>query len=465
MIGNMQSIESPSMVLQGSYNIKMPPKRDSGKNAVGCFIDLFAGCGGLSLGLMQAGWKGLFAVERDSIAFETLAFNFIDNDRLLPYSYEWPEWLKKAPVEISQFINEHSEQLSKMRGKVDLIAGGPPCQGFSMAGKRKSNDPRNVLFKHYVELVKLIQPRFLVLENVKGISMAFRKQQHDIVNSVTGQTEIPFSEQIKLNLEAEGYEVFTKLIRAMDVGVPQFRPRFIILAIRRDLLSKRSDFNPFQDFETQRRSFLNSKGLPTEHPITVGQAISDLETTGSKLIDCKDSPGFKQITYAHPVTVYQKLLHGEMNGTAPNSLRLANHRNDTKKRFNQILSTCRKGVQISASDRERFGMKKRCLVLLDHDQPSHTLTTLPDDFVHYSEPRILTVREYARLQSFPDWYEFRGKYTTGGQMRLKECPRYTQAGNAVPPFLAEFIGEILKPLSSELTMNPNPVKVRRRKSK
>lgn len=99
---------------------------------------------------------------------------------------------------------------------------------------------------------------------------------------------------------------------------------------------------------------------------------------------------------------------------------------------------------------ERFGLKKHCVVPLDADRPSHTLTTLPDDFLHYSEPRILTVREYARLQSFPDWYEFRGKYATGGDQRLSECPRYTQAGNAVPPFLAEFVGLLLMDLNRQL---------------
>ena len=455
--------KSPIAASKESYQeiVQHTPEKGAGK--LGKFIDLFAGCGGLSLGLMLAGWKGLFAVERDSIAYATLAFNLIDGDSTCPLTYEWPDWLKKTPIEISQFINDHSEQLHKLRGEVEIIAGGPPCQGFSMAGKRKSNDPRNELFKHYVELVKIIQPRFLLLENVKGISVAFRKSIDD--HAPNRQASIPFSEQIKKSLQVEGYEVFTKLIRAMDVGVPQFRPRYIMLAVRSDLLSMKPDFDPFHDFEDQRRAFLKAKGLPLEPPVTVRQAISDLEMSGSKLIECIDSPGFKQITYTYPRTVYQRLMHGQMNGTAPNSLRLANHRDDTRKRFKQIISTCRQGVGMSASDRERFGMKKQCLVPLDGDQPSHTLTTLPDDFLHYSEPRILTVREYARLQSFPDWYEFRGKYTTGGERRLKECPRYTQAGNAVPPFLAEIIGNILKKLAHELRTDSTANSALRRNSR
>jgi DNA (cytosine-5)-methyltransferase 1 len=175
-----------------------------------------------------------------------------------------------------------------------------------------------------------------------------------------------------------------------------------------------------------------------------------LETDGRALVDCADSVGFKQIAYSAPRTVYQRLLHGSLNGTAPNSLRLAKHRDEIRERFAEILKTCRRGVQLSKKDRERLGISKHCTVPLDPSKPSHTLTTLPDDILHYSEPRILNVREYARLQSFPDWFEFKGKYTTGGDRRVRECPRYTQVGNAVPPFLAECLGKLLKRLKREL---------------
>jgi len=126
-----------------------------------------------------------------------------------------------------------------------------------------------------------------------------------------------------------------------------------------------------------------------------------------------------------------------------NSLRLVNHRPETIEKFKNILNICRKGVQLTQDDRARFDIRKKSIVPLAPDQPSHTLTTLPDDFLHYAEPRIHTVREHARLQSFPDWFNFLGKYTTGGNRRSKECPRYTQVGNAVPPFMAEAIGSAL----------------------
>jgi DNA (cytosine-5)-methyltransferase 1 len=150
----------------------------------------------------------------------------------------------------------------------------------------------------------------------------------------------------------------------------------------------------------------------------VREAISDLRLKGKKLIACDDpaSPsGFRQIAYIGPESRYQQLMHGSVRQQQMDSLRLPNHRPSTVERFRKILATCRKGVQLSDADRERLGIRKSAIAPLAPDRPSHTLTTLPDDLLHYAEPRIHTVREHARLQSFPDWFEFKGKYTTGGE--------------------------------------------------
>lgn len=417
------------------------------------FIDLFAGCGGLSLGLMQAGWRGLFAVEKDSHAFSTLKQNLIDGNS--KFRYHWPEWLPKSPHRIGAFINKYRQQLASLNGSVDLVAGGPPCQGFSMAGRRKKTDARNTMFRHYVDMVDLIRPKFLLLENVKGIDVAFANGNKDEGGKrKRGRPPKPFSQRIKESLEKIEYHVIPGLVRAVDFGVPQMRPRFIMFAVAREylagidvtLLRSEGGLNPFDILRQERGRFLRRKGLPIDKPVSVRDAISDLETMGKPLVDCVDSSGFRQALYREPLTHYQKLLHGSLNGTAPNSMRLANHRENTRERFQLILSTCRRGVSLSKADRERLGLKKQSTVPLDGDQPSHTLTTLPDDLLHYGEPRILTVREYGRLQSFPDWFEFRGNYTTGGARRVKQCPRYTQVGNAVPPFLAEALGVVLMAL-------------------
>jgi len=136
------------------------------------------------------------------------------------------------------------------------------------------------------------------------------------------------------------------------------------------------------------------------------------------------------------------------SNTAPNSLRLPRHDVSTVKQFKAIMDTCARGRSLSKADRERLGIRKHALTPLAAAKPAATVTTLPDDILHYSEPRILTARENARLQTFPDTFQFLGKYTTGGANRKFDCPRYTQIGNAVPPLFAEAVGRVLKRLAS-----------------
>lgn len=449
----------------------MRPMRGTGGNTVmgrrgraetqtrpsGTFIDLFAGCGGLSVGLMSAGWRGLFAVEQDSHAFSTLSHNLIDGHSNSPHRYAWPAWLPKEPFEIKAFLRKYRKRLVELRGSVDLVAGGPPCQGFSFAGRRRKDDPRNQLFQHYVATVRALQPRMLLMENVRGISVAFHNHQG------AGATPVqrPYSEHIAKSLQKNGYVVFTRLIRGTDGGVPQLRPRYILIGIRKDLMNGEACASPFHMLDEVRCRFLQDKKLPLTRPVTVHQALSDLESAGSQLIPCEDSPGFMQVRYRRPRTQYQRIMHGRLNGTAPNSLRLANHTKKTVTRFRTILNTCRRGVSLSSTDLGRFKLKKHCIVPLHPMRPSHTLTTLPDDILHYSEPRILTVREYARLQSFPDWFEFRGNYTTGGSRRRRQCPRYTQVGNAVPPFISELLGKLLARQQTFLQTTSGPHRARK----
>ena len=416
-------------------------------NLTGNFLDLFSGCGGLSLGLMKSGWTGILAIEQSQDASKTIKHNLLDkghHNEGQP-SFKWPMDIKMRPYEIADFKKEYWPQLRKLRGQVDLIVGGPPCQGFSFAGKRNKNDPRNELFKHHTEIVELIQPYLVLMENVMGIDIAFggkkggKKKQR-------GRPRKSYASRIQDTLEKSGYRVHQHVIKALDFGVPQLRPRFFTLGIRNDIVPG----NPGPSLEglmrKKRNKFLMHRNIPIDRPVTVSEAISDLCTEGKILVKCNDneSPnGYLEIEYQGPLTYYQELMQACMNGLTPNSLRLVNHRPETVERFKRILNSCRKGVQLSSDDRKRFGIKKTSITPLAPDQPSHTLTTLPDDLLHYSEPRILTVREYARLQSFPDWFEFRGKFTTGGQKRVVECPRYTQVGNAVPPLLAELLGEVL----------------------
>ncbi len=410
--------------------------RGSGRS----FIDLFAGCGGLSLGLARAGWRGILAIEKDAFAFATLRRNLIDSDR--PERLLWPDWLPVEPMTVGDFASRHRSRLLDLRGKVTLVAGGPPCQGFSLAGRRHENDPRNRLFEDYLKVVGLVRPDFLLLENVRGIGVGFQART-DASDPGSRRQGRAVSELITDRLADLGYRAFFKLLRAADYGVAQLRPRYFMIAISKSRIGPVAESNPFDLLPEIRKEFLRRRGLPEGRSISVREALSDLETFGRELVECEGEKGFRQIVYGRPVTRYQKMLHEGAGSESPNSLRLANHRPDIVRRNARILTECRRGVQLNKDDRRRYGINKQCVVPLDPDMPSHTLTTLPDDILHYSEPRILTVRESARLQAFPDWFEFLGKYTTGGKMRTKECPRYTQVGNAVPPLVAECVGHLL----------------------
>ena len=137
------------------------------------YIDIFAGCGGLSTGLLNAGWKGLFAIEKNADAFSTLKYNLIDNKE----HFLWPTWLPVQECDINELLKEYEEELQSLQGKVTLVAGGPPCQGFSMAGKRDKNDQRNKLVKSYIKFIKLVLPEVIIFENVHGFTVYFKDKK------------------------------------------------------------------------------------------------------------------------------------------------------------------------------------------------------------------------------------------------------------------------------------------------
>lgn len=406
------------------------------------FIDLFSGCGGLSLGLSQAGWQGLFAVERATDAFATFRANFLGKGSRHPF--RWPMWLEQSAHSIDDVLKNHHAELKKLRNKVDLVAGGPPCQGFSFAGKRDSSDPRNRMFHRYVSFVELINPKFLVLENVPGMNVAHTKRGNKTASS--GQT---YYDKLRLALGELGYTVGEMILDAANFGVPQHRARLVVIGIRSDLIKDMSTgctgvFNNIAKEGKKQVAQFGKGGL-----VSAEQAISDLEVgTGKRKVQrtveytgAGARPGYLQLKYEGPSdSAYQRHMNEGVRPNQMDSMRIARHNEEVEVRFRQILASCRRGVNLSSEDRERFGMRKHRTVPMSPTLPSPTLTTLPDDILHYRDPRIMTVRECARLQSFPDWFTFQGKYTTGGVKRKVECPRYTQVGNAVPPLLAKAIG-------------------------
>ena len=398
------------------------------------FIDAFAGCGGLSLGLMQGGLTGKFAIEHDSFAFATLKANLLS--KTAPFKYSWPQWLPKEPLSITSLLGEYEQELAALNGSIDVLVGGPPCQGFSMAGRRQHDDPRNQLFGQYLRLVEIIKPKIVLIENVRGFTMDF----------AVGENVTNYAGALKAAL-SEDYKVYERLLDLSLFGVPQARTRYFVIAVK----SSVSTTDPFELLESRIPSFLRALGINA--PVSSSNAIGDLEVRRCGTEPSKDTKGFNQIAYGQPLTRYQKLMN--KGSATPSDLRLARHSDDIAYRFQEIIDLShaegRLNTSISAEIRERFGLKKRALRVLDPDRPSPTITSMPDDLIHYSEPRTLTVRENARLQSFPDWYAFQGKYTTGGHLRKKEVPRFTQVANAVPPLVARAIGEMLAALMADAT--------------
>ncbi|MBU4010995.1 MAG: DNA cytosine methyltransferase, partial [Proteobacteria bacterium] len=225
-------------------------------NNIPTFLDVFSGCGGLSLGLFSAGWQGIFAIEKNPDAFSTLKHNLI-SPKVSRYRFDWPEWLCQKPMEISTLLENHKNDLVSLQGKVDLIAGGPPCQGFSSAGKRDPNDPRNSLTEEYIQVVSLVQPRFLLIENVRGFNVAFKAR------SESGKNAKPYSHLVREKLESLGYSVFTATICCSNFGVPQHRKRFIMIAIRENdpALKTLGDKNPIDLLLNKAPGFRFGKGL------------------------------------------------------------------------------------------------------------------------------------------------------------------------------------------------------------
>lgn len=401
------------------------------------YIDLFAGCGGLSLGLYNSGlWRGLFAIEKNVDAFTTLHHNLIKKNQ----HFDWPDWLPVQEHDINYILKNFEANLKNLRGKVDLVAGGPPCQGFSTAGKRLETDERNKLIKSYINFIRLVQPKIIFFENVKGFTQKFDKNK----SRGKAYSEYVLKALRKKTNDFPGYDVYGKLVDFSLYGIPQKRTRFILVGIKKDGLNNIKASSFFSSLDANKHEFLISKNIGITNSLE--QAISDLLREG-KEIQSPDNKSYKSASYGVPKSNYQELLRkGIDKSSIPDSHRFAKHSQQTLEKFRYILDNAERNKTVADDIKDLYDLKKRTVIPLSGALPTPTITTLPDDYIHYSEPRIFTVREYARIQSFNDWYHFKGKYTTGGKRRTQEVPRYSQIGNAIPPLFGEQSGLILKQL-------------------
>lgn len=317
-------------------------------------IDLFCGCGGLSLGFEMAGFESVLAIDLWKDAIES--YNFNRNNK------------NGKCIDIASLSND---ELKKYSSEVVGVIGGPPCQGFSTVGKRESDDPRNHLYIEYCRVVENVNPDFFVLENVKGL-LTLEKGffKNDIIDRFT-----------KL-----GYYVTYKVLNAANYGVPQNRERVFFVGIK----------------NTDNFLFPQEK----QEVLTCEDAISDL------LFPYENGP----------LTEYQRFIRNGCKKIENNEL--TNHTMETV----EIISMIPNGGNIKSLPKEYWEIRKynKAFERMGSNKPSNTVDTGHRNYFHYSENRIPTVRENARLQSFPDTFIFKGSKTS----------QYKQVGNAVPPLLA-----------------------------
>ncbi|WP_455577222.1 DNA cytosine methyltransferase [Anaerosinus sp.] len=399
-------------------------------------LDLFSGAGGMAEGFIQAGFRVPFASDHSKEAAAT----YKNRHAQLGYNLNYYEGDVKDLTKrkfLCDFLNN---------SKIDVVVGGPPCQGFSLVGRRAEDDFRNVLFLDFLKVVKLVQPSYFVMENVEGIlTYEFKK-----IKGISGREyeNISAPEVIVKEAKYFGYAVKYQLLNAKDYGVPQNRPRVIFLGYRACFRgAKVLNLVTIPEFPEKRNSI-----------VTIEEAISDIRFLKSGQTSEKYDNRFK-------LSEYQKSLRNgltpDVNGDFIPAATLYNHkasvhREKTTDRFKLLKPGEDIDSLLNRLDQEQYKIyvtkKYRCRKLAPNSV-SPTVLTLPDDIVHYdlNNPRILTVRELARIQSFDDSFEFLGKRTTGGNRRKFEVPQYTQVGNAVPPlFACAIAGKIMVALKCML---------------
>jgi len=439
-------------------------------------VDLFAGCGGLSMGFENARFTPVFVNELNQDAMQTYLENRHHELGAEKFSKNTALRCNDAHDLQGSRLEQLVADLSSMReldfrfdtasaksgggSTLDVLAGGPPCQGYSGIGIRRSYSvdrqqiPSNRLYGRMAEIIRRIRPRIFLFENVRGLLNAKWTREG--------------SEAIWPDVKAEfrkipGYEVRWSLVYAKDYGVPQNRPRVLLVGIREDILAACSSVEPEADNEDAVTcGFLPSGKVGTFPDLC--DLLGDLvdPSVPETLRSGQFASGlFETTSYpSPPMTATQRHLRAAPPWDSKRQVMLTDqeyskHKLNVVNKFDHMLAH---GGEIPEQYRTRKFSQRVLRDRWGSGEPNITATSLPDDYVHYCQPRVLTVREWARLQLFPDWYRFAGKRTTGGIRRAgnplegnfeREVPKYTQIGNAVPVGLAEKVGRHFRELLDE----------------
>ena len=429
-------------------------------------IDLFCGAGGCSEGLIQAGFHILFSSDISDMAEKT----YRNRHEQLGLQQGKNTWFERRDIreltgeEIKNYISKLEIFKDKKIPDIDLMIGGPSCQGFSRAGRRDNSDPRNMLFGEYIRVVNEIKPKYIVLENVEGfMDMQFYGYSGINGNIYPDGSVTPVI--MKQELHQIGYKTLdVKVLNAADYGVPQKRRRVIFIGYREDVT---------------KPSYPSPTVSPDKY-ITLEDAIGDLVAKSGKIekteyqiesingrtptvegvpIACTEIKNTELSRQTEIVRERFELFEEGETGTNLKK-RILSEGIDISDKPN-LVSFCANKLELNNVEviklfKNKLATKEQVDILLtkknirqkwSRKEPANTVLTIADDFISPWEPRSFSVREMARCQSFDDSFEFLGKRTTGGLRRRVEVPQYTQVGNAVPPLMAKAIAEeILKVL-------------------
>lgn len=385
------------------------------------FIDLFAGCGGLSEGFYRKGYKALLHLEIDPAACQTL------KKRMEYYKYtkeEIEDAVLCADITSEDIISRIDERVHE---QVDIIIGGPPCQAFSTVGRAVSpdsmnSDPRNYLFENYLQILNHIKPKMFIFENVKGILSAHPQgvKIFDIIVREMSKT---------YNIVSDPKTI---LLNAADYGVPQIRERVILIGVRKDI-----DYIKTKEIYKSIKKTHSETGKDLPKYVTVGEAILDLPElqAGEGEEVQREKQNRRMNAYLSRISSQSGLVYNHV---------ARKHNDDDRERY-RILSAHGnwqlKDLQevrpdLIHHDPKHFGNR---YTVQESAKPGRTVVAhLYKDgnlFIHpdSTQARTFTVREAARIQSFPDDFIFEGSRTD----------QYKQVGNAVPPLMAEAFAETL----------------------
>lgn len=434
-------------------------------------IDLFCGAGGCSEGLIQAGFHILFSSDISDMVEVT----YKHRHEQLGLIQGENTWFERADIKdlTGKDICTHIKNLKIFEGKdmpeIDLMIGGPSCQGFSRAGRRDKADPRNMLFGEYVRVINEIRPKYIVLENVEG----FVDMQFIGYKGITGIKYPDGSvtpDILQNELNEIGYDTLEpRILNAADYGVPQRRNRIIFMGYRKGLKAPKYPEPTVQPNE--QLSLLDAiSDLITNPKIKrkvnnkLSQFQIDSRNGRTPGIDGKPIPARKQYNTElsrQTEIVKERFELFEQGETGTNLKKRVMEQGIDISDKPALIELCSTKLKLPAEEvvtlfKNPGATKEEAEILLTKknirqrfspEQPSATVVTIADDYISPWEPRTFSVREMARCQSFDDSFEFLGKRTTGGLLRRKEVPQYTQVGNAVPPLLARAVAlEIRKVL-------------------